>query len=129
MLMIMNKLAYIGAIWSLLSYIFFLGIGIVLADIMPLLHQVQPASPTIMNLLFVLGILGIAISLIIIIAIRKTVKRLSTILIITGTAFIVLQGIQYLYVTSISNISEISIVGIIPSILVIVSGLICKYKS
>lgn len=151
-------LAYVGSIWSFITYVPLLVIAIfssvLLRDIMPILQQTQEQSflfmSSMMNLVFLLGIIGIAMSITVIIATRKIkpiMKRLPIILIIAGIVFVVLQWVQYSYMEDVFDIvtaglpyygtaeaefednffgklSESFVIGIIPSIILIVSGML-----
>lgn len=157
-----RKLAYAGGIWSLLQYGFLLGIGIVmpalLSDIMPILKATQGQSfvfmSSIMNFVMLLGIIGTAMSITVIIGTKKIkliTKTLTIILIIAGIVFIILQLVQYSYMEDIfymvvesslyygaaeaeakdnffGKMSESFIIGIIPGILLIGSGILA-YRS
>ena len=151
-------LAYAGSIWSLIGYVSLLISGIassvMLRDIMPMLQYTQNQSfqfmSSLMNLAFLLGIIGIGMSITVIVSTKKLTpirKRLPIILIVSGAVFLVLQWVQYNYMVDVFNTvtanypyyssaeaefedkffaeqSKNFLIGIIPSVLLIVSGIL-----
>ena len=139
-------------------YVFLLISGIVssvmLRDIMPILQQTQKQSfqfmSSLMDFVFLLGIIGVGMSITVIITTKKLtplMKRLPIILIVSGVVFLVLQWVQHNYMVGIFNTitsnapyygsaevefegkffaeeSKNFLIGIIPSILLIVSGIL-----
>ncbi len=125
-----------------------------LSDIMPILEASRDKSfvffSSLLNFVLLLGIVGTAISITAIIATKKIksiTKTLPIILIIAGIVFIALQGIQYGYMEDVfgmitegspyygtaeaefedkffGKISESFVIGIIPGILLVVSGML-----
>ena len=122
-------------------------------DIMPIIEQAQPESyyfmSSVLDFGFLTGLVGIIISVIAIIATRKInsmMKRLPIILIIVGVVFLVLQWGTYNFLVGVFNtitsdasyygaaeaafedqfftaLSYGALFGIIPGILLIVSGI------
>jgi len=123
-------------------------------DIMPIIEQAQPESyyfmSSVLDFGFLTGLVGIIISVIAIIATRKInpmMKRLPIILIIVGVVFLVLQWGAYNFMVGVFNtitadasyygaaeaafedqfftvLSYGALFGIIPGILLIVSGIL-----
>ncbi len=153
-----KKLAYAGSIWSLIQYIPLLVTAIyssvLSVDIMPILKQAQPESyyfmSSLLDFMFLTGVVGIIISVIAIITTRKIhpmMKKLPIILIIVGIVFLVLQWGAYNFLVGVFNmvtadapyygaaevaaedqfftgLSYATLFGIIPGILLIVSGIL-----
>ena len=127
---------------------------VMLTDIMPILKQGDAEGfqflSSMIVLLILLGIIGSAMSITVIMATRKIkpiMKRLPIILIIAGIVFVVLQWVQYSYVADVfdmatadspyygiaeaeaekeffGNMSQVFGIGSIPAILLIVSGIL-----
>ena len=110
-----SKLAYLGSIWGLITYIILLGTGIgssvLLRDIMPIIQIMDTPTFQLMSslteLVWILGIIGVAMSIIAIVSIKKIkpiTKKLPIILIITSIVFIILQMSSFVFM---SNVIEL----------------------